>query len=522
MFFVVGSGPSGVACAIALLDRGHAVTMLDAGLTLEPEKQRVLEPLRTEPRERWSEEAISLLRSGTSPTTSGVPLKLAYGSDYPYRAAEQELRVERSGVACRPSLARGGFSNVWGASILPFRDDDTRDWPIRMAELAPHYRAVLGWMPHSAVHDDLEELLPTYSECASAVPVSRQARELLHDLAADERSLGAAGVRFGRARVAIDPQCIRCGFCMYGCPRDYVFNAATKLPALLARTGFTYEPNVLVERVREESSQVVLETRALEGGDRRTFRGERAFLGTGPIPTTRILLESMEAWDRDITLKDSQYYMFPILRDRSSAEFDVEPAHTLAQVFVEIQDRDISPYLIHLQLYAYNDLYARVFERMLGPLYKISMLPLRAVVGRMWLVQGYLHSSHSPGITARLLRAGSTSRLTLTARESAETRNLVKRVVKKVGNARSGFKATPVSPMLTLGDAGQGYHVGGGFPMRAKPQRFETDTLGRPHGFERLHLVDSSTFPSIPTTTMTLSVMANAHRIGSSVPTTES
>ena len=31
---------------------------------------------------------------------------------------------------------------------------------------------------------------------------------------------------------------------------------------------------------------------------------------------------------------------------------------------------------------------------------------------------------------------------------------------------------------------------------------------------ERVHVVDASVFPSLPATTITLSVMANAHRIG--------
>ena len=36
--YVIGSGPAGVACAKALLDAGRRVRMLDAGLTLEPER----------------------------------------------------------------------------------------------------------------------------------------------------------------------------------------------------------------------------------------------------------------------------------------------------------------------------------------------------------------------------------------------------------------------------------------------------------------------------------------------------
>lgn len=50
--------------------------------------------------------------------------------------------------------------------------------------------------------------------------------------------------------------------------------------------------------------------------------------------------------------------------------------------------------------------------------------------------------------------------------------------------------------------------------MRQNPGAFEVDLLGRPHGLSNVHLVDSSVFPSLPATTITLSVMANAHRIG--------
>jgi choline dehydrogenase-like flavoprotein len=51
--------------------------------------------------------------------------------------------------------------------------------------------------------------------------------------------------------------------------------------------------------------------------------------------------------------------------------------------------------------------------------------------------------------------------------------------------------------------------------MRRNPGAFEVDLQGRPTGFSRVHLVDASVFPSLPATTITLSVMANAHRIGS-------
>jgi choline dehydrogenase-like flavoprotein len=50
--------------------------------------------------------------------------------------------------------------------------------------------------------------------------------------------------------------------------------------------------------------------------------------------------------------------------------------------------------------------------------------------------------------------------------------------------------------------------------MRENPQQFESDCLGRPHGWTRVHVVDATVLPSVPATTITLSTMANAHRIG--------
>ena len=50
--------------------------------------------------------------------------------------------------------------------------------------------------------------------------------------------------------------------------------------------------------------------------------------------------------------------------------------------------------------------------------------------------------------------------------------------------------------------------------MRPDGQKGTTDRLGRLHGLSRIHVVDASVLPSIPATTITFSVMANAHRIG--------
>ena len=73
--------------------------------------------------------------------------------------------------------------------------------------------------------------------------------------------------------------------------------------------------------------------------------------------------------------------------------------------------------------------------------------------------------------------------------------------------------------MLQVKDPGTSYHFGGSFPMTEKPTEiFQSDALGRPTGYQRVHLIDSSCLPSIPASTITLSVMADAHRIATAAP----
>ena len=63
---------------------------------------------------------------------------------------------------------------------------------------------------------------------------------------------------------------------------------------------------------------------------------------------------------------------------------------------------------------------------------------------------------------------------------------------------------------------GHSFHSVGTFPMsKKKNPRLCSDILGRPNNLKRIHCIDASVLPSIPSTTVTLTVMANAFRIGS-------
>jgi choline dehydrogenase-like flavoprotein len=517
MHCVIGSGPAGVACAKALLARGATVLMLDAGLELEPDRAQIVRQCGSVKPDAWSAAQRAALTGGMAADAKGVPLKLVFGSDFPYRETAEKIPWRSHGTGLKPSLALGGLGNVWGAAMLPYRDTDIAGWPVGPAELAPHYRAVTAFTGLAAQRDDLEEIFPLHCEQPGELQSSRQADRLLGNLKKHRAALRGRGWHFGRARVAVRAAgsakgvgCVHCGFCMTGCPYGCIYNAADTVRELRADKNFTYQRDVVVTSVRESAEKVFITGFHRETRAPLAFEADRVYLAAGVIPTAQILLRSQAAYDQPLLLRDSQYFLFPLLLAHRTRDVQTEALYTLSQLFVELNRPDISRHSVHLQLYTYSDIIGQAVHASLGPL-KLLAPQLEE---RMVIVQGYLHSDDSPSIAMTLKRDGETDFLQLDAQPNPATRPAIKKVLRELLSQTRRLGGVVVPPMLQLAEPGRGFHCGGSLPMRASPGNFESDTLGRPRGWSRVHAVDASVLPAVPATTITFSVMANAHRIG--------
>ena len=523
MIYVVGSGPAGVACASAFVSRGARVTMLDAGIGMEPDLQRVLATLREQLPAAWNPADVERITRTTEASDRAIPLKAAYGSLFPYRPASAQVSFESHGVDALPSYARGGFSNVWGGTVLPYHARDIAEWPITVEDLAPHYTAVARMMHLSERKDRLAADFRLFTDGSRFLRSSRQADALMRDLEASVDALEGDGWRFGYSRLAVvagdgntPAGCVYCGLCLYGCPYGHIYNSNATLDALRARDTFSYRPDVVVTRVAESADGVRIHGASRATGDPVAFDGERVCLAAGTFGTTAILLASLEAYDATIPMLDSQLFLLPTLRYRGAADVADERLYSLSQIFVELVKPEISSHTVHVQVYTYNDWYVEAMKRRLGLLYPLVRPWLTTLISRLIVFQGYLPSDLSPRINATLRRAGGGHTLVVEAGENASSRSAIAQIVDTIGRHRRHVRAMALTPLLEIGAPGRGYHTGGSFPMQSAPSgTFATDRLGRPNGLERVHAVDATVFPSIPAGPITFSVMANAHRIAS-------
>ena len=530
---IIGSGPAAVGAAM-VLDHVHVV---DAGGSLESVPADRAASLGRKAPSLWPKGDVEWLKSTLQPNTNGVETKLSFGSNYPYEIPKSGPAWDVRG-GLKPSFAFGGLSTVWGASVLPYRQEEIKNWPITIKELEPHYRAVLAETGLAGVRDDLEEILPSYHDAPSFLGASSQAEAVLGRWHKNRRKLVEGGFRWGKSRLlvsgkhmdasagrlsyhrsnelAAEKACVECGMCMYGCPYDLIYSSRKSVRRWEELGKIKYEPRILVEGFKELADRVEVWGRNLSTGAEWRGETERLFVGGGVLSSTAMVMRSLGIENRPVEILDSQYFTIPLLSFRGTKGVRESRLHTLAQIFLEIMPAEISKQLIHLQIYTYNDMINRVLQQKAGPLSGLLDPMIRKMEGRLFFLQGFLHSDDSGRLRITMgPTQGSQKKYLVEPMVNPRVGAMVKKVFTKLASHLSDLGFCPILPMASLGEPGRSFHSGGSMPMGGDIQKHPivTDRLGRPNGLKRVHVIDASTFPSISATTITLTAMANAHRI---------
>ena len=517
MDLVIGSGPAGIAAAHALLQHGRAVTMLDTGIEMEPGAAALrgeagllldsggsLDPIRDR-----------LAAMGRTHSDS-LPVKSIFGSDFPSRGVDGCAPIEGDeSVDVLMSYARGGLSNIWGANVLPFSRAELASWPVPHAAMERAYRAVTKLIPLSAERDPaMEAHLPLYTDRTEPRHLSRQAKGMLAAWRKHHTAHAREGITVGASRIGVASRgCVKCGMCLDGCPRELIYSSAQTLDRMRQHPKFHYRPGVYARHYVDGPDRVRVTADVMGSGEQMHFTGGRLFAGCGALSSTRLVMASARRFNEPVRLHDSCYFLQPWLRARGTDHVEAEALQTLSQLCLRLDEATETP--VHALIYTYNDfLRRRLHETLLRGWPRLAGVLLDRIV----VVQGYLHSKQSPGLELRIAGPSNTrpaGAILVRAVPNPGTQAALWRARTTLRRLARQAGAIPVPGALVVGRPGKGYHFGGGFPMRQRPGDMETDTLGRPFGASRVHLIDASCFPAVPATNLTLTIMANAYRIAS-------
>ena len=473
---VIGTGPAGWATTNKLASMGHKVTVFTTDIDANHAS--------------FDDQKLSENLKGA---------KLLHGSSYPYRDFPQGPLKFQSEVNLYSSFAFSGLSLVWGATMLPYADCDLKDWPISTKDLDSGYRFILGYIPVSGRFDALTKLYDPYFNQNPIYPSKRISKflELMESEINDRVCVGSS--RLAVQTTSSDKMgCNYCGQCLTGCPSKFIWFAPEIKSELVE-----YKRNLRVVSISEMDGKVSLDTVDYHGTSSTFLEFDKVFIGAGNIETFRILANSnlvpLEAIN-----KDSATFFVPFLL---SGKYRNPERHTntLSQAFLRFVGKNTD--VLHLQIYDYSDALISRVQRVLPFGMCIPEVILKFVLKRFFVGIGYLESKNSSEIKMSLDAAGNIH-LTKSGRNTRSIMKIVNQLLREFNKPFKNAGLKPLFRFIQFALPGEGVHSGGWLKMGDA-----CDSLGRPKGTINVHIVDSSTFPTIPAGAITFTVMANAVRI---------
>jgi choline dehydrogenase-like flavoprotein len=519
---IVGSGPSAAGAAIALLnDPSQEVTVVDIGHQLDATRQDAIARMATTIPGLWEESDVAAIkRQPVGRRDKGLPQKRSYGSDYPFADVGQLHGVSSLGHANGSvvSGAYGGLSNVWGSQVMPFTPSTFADWPVDYAAMEPHYRAVLGAIPFAAEEDSLAENFPLLAGAHPLPPLSPRTTAILSGFARHQAAVQRLGVTVGRARLAFESsRCVRCGLCMTGCPYSLIYSAAQTFDRLRRERRLHYHDGLLATEVGQAGNIPYVVAKNLRSEAFERLEADRVYLGCGAVGTTRLVLSSLKVFNQDIVMGESAQFVVPMISQAPTPDPRAGREFTLNQfnMVVSLDEKALNVSQIHF--YPHSD---ALVDALPASLRTSLGDPIAAqLLRRLTVGLGYLPSWESPALRVRITDPPATTGLPgilISGDEQPALANsMFRRVAWRMLKVAPKLDLWPLLPLAFLSAPGKSYHFGGSLPHRLSSVDgpLTTDAQGRLRTWSRVHMIDASVFPTIPATTFTLTIMANAHRI---------
>ncbi|MBF0143907.1 MAG: GMC family oxidoreductase [Magnetococcales bacterium] len=518
-FVVVGSGPSGVEAASALLDEGQPVTLVDAGeppsLVL-PSAGGFLDLRRGDPGQwKWLLGPDFEMFDGMEVAS---PKMRVPQHQYVFRGFAEANRLETEDFSAVGSLARGGLSNAWGAGISCFDAEELRCLPVDSAVMAAAYREIAQRIGVSGSDaDDLGGFHGRGLPLQPPGPLSPGPKRLLGNYRRRRDAPWARGFALGHGRNAVLTEplggrspCRRLGLCLWGCPGRAIYAASYDLERLTARPGFRYLGGMWAESLEVEADGVALELVDRADGSRRRLRTSRLLLAAGALGSARLVMRALQRIDRDGPLLTSPVMRFALfLPHRFGAAVEAE-SFNLAQLSFAVQvDREpvghASGNLFPGSGIPVGELARHIPMARPAALVLSRLLAPAILLGNCFLPGGFgRHRLRLATSGALQIRGGWESGY------QAWTEALGRRLVR----AFRGCGGWVLPGSVGLLAPGEDIHYAGTLPMRIRPEVGECDAEGGVVGLPGVFVVDAAALPLLPGRAHTFTAMALARVIG--------
>lgn len=512
---VVGTGPAGVSAAYPLVEAGLKVLLIDGGKTAEPAlpSGSYLTNRREDPMQwKWmvghDYHALKNLNS-VSPKLR-VPTHA-----HVFEGFVSATQITTDNFVAVGSLARGGLSNAWGCGVARLSAAELEAFPFPPKSLDVGYEATARRMGISGATDDaLSGYFGLDAWADPPIPLDGLNTRLIEKYQRIRLRAGRADVLLGRSRVAALSRdrgerkaCNLSGNCMWGCERQSLYSATTDLKKLRQFENLTYRSGFVVNAVSRSEDQCAVNGSGAKGAE--TLTSTKLILAAGTLATTRLALAALSLYD-PVPLQSSPTAAFMLWLPAALGTARVD-AFGLGQLSFTLPLKDDMTGFG--SLFSTNGIPIAEFSRYM-PFAKrfgidiLSTLMSSCLVGNVFL----------PGkMSTTMLAHNADGRLAISGSYRGDMPEVIAEAERKLRTFFWGLGAVMLPKSFKLSAPGSDIHYAATLPMQARPQRGQTSAFGELYGLKGIYIADGASLPSVSEKSHTLTIMANAMRIGSHV-----
>ena len=519
---VVGSGMTGAHAAQTLIEGGRSVLMLDGGVRpregAAPVPERDFLNLReTDPQQH---------RYFLGDAFEGVPWGEAAHSLTPprqhiVRGTERWLPLHSRDFQRMESLAYGGLGAGWGAGASVYTPHELEAMGLEPAQMLPSYRTVADRIGLAAAFDDATPWCSAgLGETQEPLRMDRSIRALHASYLRHRVPLRRRGIVMGKVPMAVltadrgdrrgTPYTDMEFWADHG---RSVYRPWMTVDALRRHGAFEYRDHLLVTSFREDAEGVTVEARSLEDGAIQTFHARQLVLGAGTLGTARIVLRSVNR-EAELPLLSNGYCIAPCLHPRMLGRV-LEPNRTSLgqlEMFFDPGRGGLDVRMVSLYTYRSLLLFKLIKE---APLALADARALLQALSSALVLATINHPDHvDAGKRVRRVREPESPTgdalsvdFAVTADEARDNADAERAILGALGRLGCyALKRQHMKPGATV-------HYAGTLPYEASGRPFTLAYDGRLAGTRRVRVVDGSGFRYLPANGLTLTLMANAHRI---------
>jgi len=500
-FIVIGSGPAGVSVTFPLIEAGARVLMMDGSGPDHPSSEDTTEPWRVALGHRL--EAL-VPDDGLSPKLR-TPESRRIIAEF-----HRSLKIRSDSFLAIGGIARGGLSRVWGSLVSELDARDIEEWPFSINDLRPSYKAVTRRMGVSGSQsDDMSEFYGRSGEILPPLLIGPTAGRLLNDYCPGLFSDFALGTA-RNAILTVDRDgrkaCDHRKKCLWQCGRGAVYDSRFDLIKLATCHEFRIVDYALATRLTPMGNGWEVSVR-----DGRSFRAPRVVLAAGALATSALAAPLLPNPPSELRVLSNPLIAMPLFVPRRLGCSAVSEGHSVAQLGYRLFYRNSDDEYVTGALYEIDALPPSNFVTRL-PLSRPAANELFAAMAPSMLVaSGYFHGHYSENRLRLEKRDGEIS-MTIQGGFRADLPDKfyeVTRRLKKIWRRLGAW----MLPGTELAPPGADGHYAGLFGMGQEAE-YGTTAFGEMNAAPGVFIVDGAAIPTLPSKHITLTIMANADRIG--------